>query len=309
MQFRQSLGYVEHKSDWYVLRDFDYHLTFYDIYQISQIDEALIVQWIHAIRSNAPRTKNSKLAVIRGLFRYLVRIGAAQDNPARNIAYLKEKRRNPHIYTLEELGRILKQARQWQHRPANRFSAVVMETLIYLLYACGLRLGEALRLKIKDIDFNENMLSLWKTKFHKERIVPFSDETRLRLKRYLKLRNQRYSAGPEGHVFRHKRGRYNGKTIDTNFKTLLAACGFPNAKTRNAPRLHDLRHSMATHRLYKWYQEGRNILNKLPLLSRFLGHSKLSIPGSTSQSQERSCGKETNASENTPRRSRRILLS
>ena len=41
------------------------------------------------------------------------------------------------------------------------------------------------------------------------------------------------------------------------------------------PRLHDLRHTLAVHRLYKWYAEGCDVQNKLPLLSAYLGHDRL----------------------------------
>ncbi len=273
LEFRQSLGYAKNTALFYTLRDFDYYLVFHDIAKASQMDEALLVHWLHSKGSQTSRTKNRKLAIIRGLFRYLIRTGQIQNNPAGNIPYLKEKPYKPYIYTLEELGRILRQANQWQYRRADRFSAMVMETLIYLIYACGLRLGESLRLKIKDVDFNEKTLSLWKTKFHKERIIPFSEEAGVRLQKYLQARNQRYGPPkPEDYIFRHKRGHYGGGTIETKFKKLLVACGFPNAKASNAPRLHDLRHTMATHRLYQWYQEGHDVLNKLPLLSTYLGH-------------------------------------
>jgi len=145
--------------------------------------------------------------------------------------------------------------------------------MIFLIYACGLRISEALNLKIKDVDFEQNLLSLWNTKFHKERLVPFSPTVAHKLKNYLALRGKLYPPdGPEAAFFCHGRGKYrNAGPIDVRFRQLLIGLGL--AKPIKGPRLHDLRHTFAVHRLYKWYQEGHNPLNKLPLLSTYMGHA------------------------------------
>ena len=71
--------------------------------------------------------------------------------------------------------------------------------------------------------------------------------------------------------FAHPGGKYSNGGIQKRFYLLLAHCGMTKSG-RGGPRLHDLRHAFAVHRLYKWYQEGRDILNKLPLLSTYMGH-------------------------------------
>lgn len=272
LQWRQGLGYKDCRTQLIHLRDFDHYLLFYGVSNISQIDEGLLVQWLHAVPSRSPGTKNNRLKTIRGFCRYLVRAGMAREDASSHIAYLKENPRLPYIYTLKELAAILEQARQRQRSPRHRFAWQVMETLIYLTYACGLRISEALNLRIEDINFQENTLSIWKTKFNKERLLPFSHETKEQLKNYLLVRNGLYPQGDKGYVFCHSRGRYSYNTIKTMFKKLLAATGFLNGKGRNTPCFHSLRHAFAVHRLYKWYQEDKNILNKLPLLSCYMGH-------------------------------------
>ncbi|MBI4370573.1 MAG: tyrosine-type recombinase/integrase [Elusimicrobia bacterium] len=204
-------------------------------------------------------------------------MGLIAVNPALSIPYLREKPFKPYIYSLKEIGGLLEAACRFEdHSRRDRcFAWRTMQAMICLIYACGLRLGEALNLRIKDVDFSEATLSLWKTKFHKERLVPLSAEMANKLKEYLALRIKRYPpANPESPFFCHARGKYAGRSIETLFRKLLVVCALskPNGP---APRIHDLRHSFAVHRLYQWYQEGEDILNKLALLSTYMGHAQL----------------------------------
>ena len=271
LDFRQRLGYTSFANS-PAARDFDHFLTFRDA-TLKDLDECLVADWVHAIPRHAAATKNGKLRFARGFFNYLIRVGLVQENPARRIAYLKQKAYKPYIYTLKEIHQILEEARKNQRRYPRRLTGWTMETLVFLLYACGLRLSEALNLRLQDVDFDENTLALWKTKFHKERLVPFSPTVGKKLLAYLARRNESYPpAGPQDSFFRSPSGKCHKSAIQQRFRHLLTRCGLAKPRGRGGPRLHDLRHGMAVHRLYKWYQEGHDILNKLPLLSVYMGH-------------------------------------
>lgn len=180
----------------------------------------------------------------------------------------------PYVFTLEEIGRILKEAGRLKEDSKNLFKGWVVETAIHLIYSCGLRVGEAMNLRLKDVDLGENFLALWKTKFHKERILPFSLHVRDRLNAYLAVRADQCpsACGPRDALFCHAGGKSLQKQfIQHQFRQLLVRCGLRKEKMKG-PRLHDVRHAFAVHRLYKWYQEGDDILNKLSLLSTYMGH-------------------------------------
>jgi len=271
LEFRKRLGYSVVRKSYDRFRELDYYVSWRMLSRFEEIDESFANDWMFSVPSQANSTKNCRLNLLRGFCCYLVRQNVMKDNPTRAIPYLPVKPPHPHLYTLHELTTILQEAERWKNRPTYSFVGWVMGTLIHLLYACGLRIGEALRLKIRDVDFEENTLSLWNTKFHKERLVPFSQRTRARLQKYLVVRTRKFprSAGPEGYVFCHRRGPYDPSCIERLFRKLLGRCGL---KRPRGPRLHDFRHSFAVHRLYKWYQDGHDILNKLPILSTYMGH-------------------------------------
>lgn len=271
LEHRNRLGYTSTRS---CALQFDHYLTFRDITSVEEIDEALVGNWIHAVPERAPSTKNRSLSFARSLLRYLVRVGLARENPAERIAELKGgPRRKPYLYSLHEIHRILEEAGKLKARLPERLLGWSLETMVLLIYACGLRLGEALKLRIMDVDFEEKTLALWNTKFHKERVVPFSAEVGERLSAYLALRNER---GPRGGGGEARFFWWDGKLdtvglIHRHFREVLVRCGLSKPQG-TGPRLHDLRHAFATHRLYKWYQDGKDPLNRLPWLTTYMGH-------------------------------------
>lgn len=266
LALKQSLGFTSFAKPG-TARDFDYYVVFRGLARIEQIDEAFVAHWIHAVPRN-PGTKNSKLKFARGFFDYLIRLGLARENPALRIAYLRNPTYKPHIYALKEIHDILKETDRFKRLYPKRLLGWTLETMIFLIYACGLRISEAINLRIVDVNFEENTLSLWRTKFHKERLIPFSSAVGRKLETYLVRRRQLHpTADTEAPFFCRYAGRkYTGKTIDEHFRTLRDPRG------QKGPRIHDLRHTFAVHRLYKWYQDGRDPLNKLPLLSTYMGH-------------------------------------
>lgn len=272
LDFRRALGYTSFSNP-HAAKELDGYLLFHAVASVRGLDERRIANWMHSISTQAAATKNAKLRFARGFLDYLVRTGALPVNPARRIPYLRQKAYKPYIYTLQEIHRLLEAARGLQRRYPNRLTGSTMETLVLLVYACGLRLGEAVNLKIEDVDLEQGVLSLWNTKFHKQRLVPFSPAVGQKLRVYLACANRaRLPAGPRDPLFAHPGGKYNKLSIHARFQLLLARGGLARRKGRGGPRLHDLRHSFAVHRLYKWYQEGHDILNKLPLLSVYMGH-------------------------------------
>jgi site-specific recombinase XerD len=267
LQFKVRLGYTSFRRC-QPAYDFDRYILRQTIQTASQITEGFLTQWLHAVPGRSAITQNKKLQFVKGFLRYLERLHVIADNPALRIPYLSESRYHPYLYTLHDIHILLKEAARLKGTPGQ-----TLPTFLHLLYACGLRLGEALRLRLEDVDFEENTLSLWNTKFHKERLVPFSHAIAQKLKAYLDFRLQAFPpANDKAFFFSNAHGAFSPNTIRGQFHTVLLRSQLVHSIRRGGPRLHDLRHAFAVHRLYKWYQEGHDILNKLPLLSTYMGH-------------------------------------
>jgi site-specific recombinase XerD len=273
LEFKVTRGFTRYANGVvYTARDFDRYLTELALFDIQQLDEQAMVNWIFGPPVVPDGTKNRRILFLRGFWQYLIRRGLLKNNPALAISLLPVRRKAPYIYSLMEISRLLQETAKFPD-PVG----VTVKTILYLLYACGLRLNEGLRLKIQDIDFEERTLALWNTKFHKERLVPFSRHAEAVLRAYLGYRKKRCPGlRPADSVFsfgKDKRTQVSDATMRRYFDLIRQRCSFSPSANARRPRLHDLRHAFAVHRLYKWYQEGANLLNKLPLLSTYMGHA------------------------------------
>jgi site-specific recombinase XerD len=180
------------------------------------------------------------------------------------------------VYTEAELQRLIQAV---GHLRSGRLQPHTMQTLLFTLYGAGLRIGEALRLVMPDVDLVNRVLNVRLSKFYKDRLVPIGNDLTLVLERYTATR------------------RCLGHSEDKNAPFFVADTGDPLSIQlaeqvfsrlrkiaqvhrqdggRFQPRLHDLRHSFAVHRLIGWYKTGADVNLMLPKLSTYLGHIQMS---------------------------------
>lgn len=228
------------------------------------------------IFGNGPITQSLhfRYRTVRGLIRYMIARNYIDSSPLPHDIPKRPTEFVPHIYSKEELSRILNAAKT-QSGPYY-ITGQTLRTLILLLYGCGLRLSEAVRLTIGDVDLNQSTLMIRDTKFHKTRCVPFSSELNKTLRAYLANRaEQRHPVSPEAFFFTTRWSLpISIRLAGLNFRRLLATAGVrrKRAHPRYGPRLHDLRHTFAVHRLTACYKEGGDPQRLLPALSTYLGH-------------------------------------
>ena len=219
-----------------------------------------------------PNTRINRLSVLRQFCLYL-----SHFDPRTCIIYRsylpRRSRPAPYIYTKGEVRKIMAAA----HRlgPPGSLRPIVVSTLIGLLYATGIRIGEALNLTLGDIDLRRRVIEVCEGKFKKSRYVPLSPSTASRMKAYLERRRKAgFSTAPTAPVFLSVIGTRHGHPgFVTVFLEILRSLGLRGPKGERGPRIHDLRHTFAVERLLAWYRHGDNLAAKLPLLSTYLGHS------------------------------------
>jgi integrase/recombinase XerD len=238
----------------------------------------------HAVRKfldgAGPLTANwhNKYSVLVSFYRYAIARGYAASSPLpREVPKLPQSF-IPYIYTSEELRRLLVAVPANQKYGWCAMEAHTLRALILLLYGCGLRLGEALSLRVADADLDERVLTIRATKFYKTRLVPIGPKLAGVLRRYqAQQQRDRGLQKVDACFFTTKRGApIKAKTAQTSFHRLRQLAGVERHDgARYQPRLHDLRHSFAVHRLTAWYREGADVQRLLPQLSTYLGHGDL----------------------------------
>ncbi len=154
-------------------------------------------------------------------------------------------------------------------------AAATYRTAFAVLYCLGLRVGEVSRLQLGDVDLSARTLVVRRTKFGKDRLVPFGPRLARELEAYLAMR-RRGRTPLNASVFPGVRGA----AVSTNsmrrvFGRLCREVGVGASDSGAPPRVHDLRRSFAVATLLHWYEAGINPSGKLLHLSTFLGHSKI----------------------------------
>ena len=181
----------------------------------------------------------------------------------------------PCLVSEAEMARILQAA--WQ-LPPSRTNPLRAETIalgLLLLFCCGLRRGELLRLKLGDLDRKQRLLSIVETKFHKSRLVPLDPTVAGHLEHYLRERRKRKLPMTSNAFLlwsgNHSPEVYAAYSLLSLWRRLCVSVKVLDAQG-HPPRLHDLRHSFACHALQRWYTQGADVQTKLPHLATYLGH-------------------------------------
>jgi integrase len=147
--------------------------------------------------------------------------------------------------------------------------------LMIATYCTGLRLGEAVRLQLGDLDPRRHLLHIRVSK-GRSRDVPFQADLAGEFIRYLRERADVLCAAgrtEEGALFIGLNGRgVTTKAASNAIRQLLRRLGLKGKAGRVGPRPYDLRHAFAVHRLTAWYREGVDLHARLPWLSAYMGH-------------------------------------
>jgi integrase/recombinase XerD len=180
---------------------------------------------------------------------------------------------SPYIYSVEQIRQLLSVPDSC-YQPHSAIEPHTMRTLLVLLYGSGLRIGEALRLKLRDVDLGSAVLTILETKFFKSRLVPVGPDLNRLLQRYCERRWAGRTPTSDSPFLCSRKGAV--LTVDAAnrvFQWLRREAGILRSDGgRYQPRLHDLRHSFAVMRLVTWYREGKDVQRLLPYLATYLGH-------------------------------------
>jgi site-specific recombinase XerD len=259
------------------LIDFNRFLKGLSIDSSKVVTSGLVEEWVNCMDCSQKSCRR-KVLVLRQFFHHLVCLGSVEDNPVTDLIIdrigIPDRFYKPYIFTKKQIRDILHNAQKLSANTQFLLKPQAMFMIVSLLYTLGFRISEALKLRIKDIDFEQNTVFITQTKFYKERLVPFGPKLGKRLKDYLKLRHTVYTPVRKNDLlFVGKKGKQiSDVCIRTIFKKIMITVGIIDASTKIKPRLHDLRHSFAVHRLHRWYKEGVDVQKRLVLLSTFMGH-------------------------------------
>jgi len=218
-----------------------------------------------------------RLSTVRAFARFLSALDPATEIPPHGLIREPSHRIIPHIYSPDDIQRVLQAAGRLSHP----HRADTYQTLIGLIAVTGMRNGEAVRLDRDDVDLEQGLLTIRNSKFGKSRQIPIHPSTVDALAEYARRRDARRHRR-DGRRHHHPPSTTSFLTsttgtrllrdnVSTVFPRLVRDAGLVVSRDRPA-RLHDLRHSFAVATLIRWYRQGLDVEQRLPLLSTYLGH-------------------------------------
>lgn len=280
VQMKESCGFKILNTKWF-FKDFDEYTIRIGLTKPTLTKE-LIDNWVQTRKNDCSRTLYGKYSHLAQLARYMNEQGV--------MAYITPVPKNsnsrgfvPYIFSDAQMASIFKESDNLL-RESHRMDDPIISIpcLIRLLYSTGLRITEAVSLRNEDVDLTLNVIKVGvckDTKNGEERYVPVCDSLRKVLTQYLDYRKKLKIKGIESpeHAFFVK---LDGTPITSAnayrwFRKVYERCGITYQGDRFGPRVHDLRHSMATNSLNKMIRNGWDIYAALPLLSACIGHKSM----------------------------------
>jgi len=204
-----------------------------------------------------------RLEIVRTFAQHLVVTEPRTQIPPRHLFGPAHRRPSPHLYSPAELQQLLVRAGQL----AGRLCPHTWQTLIGLLACTGLRISEAMHLRPSDVVWKDALLIIRESKYGKTRLVPLHPSAVDPLRAYDRRRHKQCPLAQ--FFFVSEQGNpLAPSSVGQTFSQLREGIPF----TRRPPRLHDLRHTMASRVLQRWLTSRKGAVNRVLILSRYLGH-------------------------------------
>lgn len=237
----------------------------------THIHVSSVLSWL-AIVARTPGARARRLTDLILFARFVHAEDSRHEIPRADVKRISEKRPVPYIYTADEITRILEMAGKLRHQRPNPLRRQLYVMLFGLIAATGLRVSEALALKLDDIR-DGGVLHIRETKFRKSRLVPLHVTVVQALETYLEARRQH--AGVCDWLFPSVQHREMfSTTVNYTFRCILRRAGIAPER-RQQPRIHDLRHTFATRVLEQCGAERGVVARHFVALSTYLGHADI----------------------------------
>jgi integrase/recombinase XerD len=244
------------------------------------ISKELAEKWCECKNNESDTYRFHRCLCLSHLSSYLCKIGIPSYIP--QLPRIKSSF-TPYIFSKDEIAAIFNAADTLiaQRKMMNSI-IFVMPALLRLLYGTGLRIGEALALRNKDINLTENFFIIRDSKNGKQRMIPISESLSAVCKEYVQHRDSFPLSKSENGFFFVSLNGY-ACSIDAvyrRFQDILKIAGIPFIGNHHGPRVHDLRHTFAVTSLAQMAESGVDLYAVMPILSTYLGHQSLNATDS-----------------------------
>lgn len=216
-------------------------------------------------------TRQKRLNMMRKFAIYLQKNNYTIDIPKVPAKIISYPKHIPYIFTEAEIKSFYTQIDNWNTTSQSRGHRKLMDPIIFrMVYGCGLRIMEVLRLKITDVNLKDNTLYIHDSKNGRNRIVPMAESLTERCRIYIEQMQGLYKTNDYLFPGLSANNHISHTSTYKRFREYLWKSGIIH--TGKGPRIHDFRHTFCVHRLKYWVLSGNELTNLVPYLAAYLGH-------------------------------------
>lgn len=264
LALRRSLGFSLVRTE-KLLKQF---LAFCDTTGTDHVTVSAALTW-----ATVPGGSNNwhalRLGAVRGFASYLHALDPIHEVPPAGAIPSRPMRATPYLYSDAEVRALMDAAASLRF-PLRR---ATYATLIGLLAATGMRVGEAIVADRDAVDLTGGSVTIHAAKGGKDRLLPLHPTTTAALADYLHLRD-RLNRTTDPALFVSLSGtRLLYCNVHATFTRLLDIAGLKPRSSACRPRIHDLRHRFAVATMLDWYRDGADARAGMAVLSTYLGHA------------------------------------
>lgn len=266
LAMRRALGFRLARTE-KLLRQF---LAYLDEADAETITTGHALEWASLPRGAHPSWPAARLSVVRGFARHLRALDGRTEVPGPDLLRWKPCRATPYLYSDAEVEALIEAASTLR----GELSRLTYATLIALLAATGIRIGEALALDCADFDPQEELIVVRAGKLGKARELALHPSSAAALRVYLRERARLVPASSQALFVSAAGTRILYCNFHVRWARIARAAGLEPRSARCRPRTHDLRHTFAVATMIDAYRSGVDGARAMTLLSTYLGHSK-----------------------------------
>lgn len=268
--FKRALGY-KYQAEAEELFRFSKFSTTFNLNE-PNLTKDIVQAWCARRPDEGSKNNHRRISTLRQFGLYLNSLGhkayvAQAESHTRHYTYI------PYIFTHSEIERIFINSDQLCPR---RFSTIpfIIPVILRLLYSCGLRISEAVKLKNRNVNLQDGILTIKDSKFGKDRLIPMSQSMGHICRQYYQVLHH-HSSIDDYFFMKTNRQPVTSNNVYRRFREILWDSGISHGGKGLGPRLHDLRHTYAVHALKQAVDRGVDVYCALPILSTFLGHASV----------------------------------
>ncbi len=240
------------------LKKFEFYLSKTSVKKLSFIGPEIVREFLYEQSKRVSvKTQGRIISTLKTFFNFLVLEKLINDSPIENIDYPKVDSKIPLVLSTDEIDKIISCAFSKKFGLRN-------QTIIEIMYSCGLRVSEVTEMKISNIFFDESLIKIL-GKGNKERFIPLSRTAKKLLYNYITYNRKNFSQDKQSIdiVFLNNRGKKLTRVMVYNIINDAAL----EAKINKKISPHTLRHSFATHLI----ENGASIIS----IQKMMGHENV----------------------------------